>query len=713
MKGRFPFCFMLVVYCGMSSDLGIAQPQTPSDGDTIKTYHVDEVIVSGTRTPMKIIDIPYSVERVSNVDYKYDRKVAANDALQGVPGLFMQSRYGNHDVRISIRGFGSRSNTGIRGVRILQDGIPESEPDGQTRIESIDFQNVGSIEIVKGNASSLYTNAPGGVINFVSDLEFPSTHVTQFNVIGSFGLHSNGFKAAYKSENTRFLTTYNYHSARGYRPHSEDYWHILNTSFETSLSERTQFRMFNYYVSGLIRLPGSLTKQQVDTDLYQANARDVSRDAKRISKKGRVSVQLALALDEERGNEIEFTGYGTIKYFERTARTYRIFNRHGIGASGRFTNNSTLGGHKNQFSIGGDLFFQTGPIEDYNNINGRKGDNLDVLTDETITNAGMYLQNSYSIINDVFTALFTARYDRVAFKARDQLLGVRSADRSFNRITPKLALNYKVTPRIAVYSSYGLGFDTPAGNELDNYPLSSNPTILLNPDLRPQSSRNFEIGIKGTHSPEEFGVFNRVSFDVTFFHSIIEDEIVPFEVFGDVFFRNAAQTNRTGLEFGADMEFVAGLRVKTSYTLSDFTYKHYIAQAIAQDTSGNLNEKNTRFDGNVVPSVPKHNLSVVVTYTRLLNDNLIGFAKTYVLSISGMYADDQNSELSRGYTVLGATLGLDMKFGSFNALVSGGVNNIANKKYIGFLNINSTTREFYEAGEPRNFFASITAGYSL
>jgi outer membrane receptor protein involved in Fe transport len=78
-----------------------------------------------------------------------------------------------------------------------------------------------------------------------------------------------------------------------------------------------------------------------------------------------------------------------------------------------------------------------------------------------------------------------------------------------------------------------------------------------------------------------------------------------------------------------------------------------------------------------------------------------------------MYADDQNSEQSRGYTVLGATLGLDMKFGSFNALVSGGVNNIANKKYIGFLNINSTTQEFYEAGEPRNFFASITAGYSL
>ena len=82
----------------------------------------------------------------------------------------MQSRYGNHDVRISIRGFGSRSNTGIRGVRMLLDGIPESEPDGQTRIEAIDFNALGSIEVTGGNASVIYTNAQGGVINFINHL---------------------------------------------------------------------------------------------------------------------------------------------------------------------------------------------------------------------------------------------------------------------------------------------------------------------------------------------------------------------------------------------------------------------------------------------------------------------------------------------------------------------------------------------------------------
>lgn len=102
--------------------------------DTVKTYTVDEVVVTGTRTVKKIIDIPYAVERIDESQYKFNRKNSIDDVLGTVPGLFLQNRYGNHDVRISIRGFGSRSNSGIRGVRILLDGIPESEPDGQTRI---------------------------------------------------------------------------------------------------------------------------------------------------------------------------------------------------------------------------------------------------------------------------------------------------------------------------------------------------------------------------------------------------------------------------------------------------------------------------------------------------------------------------------------------------------------------------------------------------
>ena len=108
-----------------------ASAQSPADSlaEADTTYQVNPIVITGTRTKKRIIDVPYAMDRVELSDpvLKYERKVTVDDVLREIPGLFLQSRYGNHDVRISMRGFGSRSNTGIRGVRILLDGIPESE----------------------------------------------------------------------------------------------------------------------------------------------------------------------------------------------------------------------------------------------------------------------------------------------------------------------------------------------------------------------------------------------------------------------------------------------------------------------------------------------------------------------------------------------------------------------------------------------------------
>ncbi|MFN0158358.1 MAG: TonB-dependent receptor family protein [Bacteroidota bacterium] len=686
--------------------------ETPAPSDTLE-FEVDETVITGTRTYRKIIDVPYSIERIDNMQFKFDKKTSVDNVLGMIPGLFFQNRYGNHDVRISIRGFGSRSNTGIRGVRILLDGIPESEPDGQTRIEAIDFQSVGSIEVVKGNASSLYTNAPGGVINFINDIFFPRSFGVLFNEFGSGGLRNNGIKLGLRTEQNTFLLTYNYHQSRGYRTHSQDYWNIINSVLETRLSDRTNLRLYFYAVDGLIRLPGSLSRTQFEADPFGANPRDVARDAKRVTKKGRIGVQYNTYLGDEREHEFEVTGYGTIKYFERTAATYRLFNRNGIGASGRYVYRSSLFDRKNEFSVGGDMFYQTGPIEEYGNIGGTKDDDLQFLTDETISNAGFYFQNSFNIINDQLDVLMTGRYDNIVFDQKDQLLGVRSARRGFDAFTPKAALNFKFTPTIAVYTSYGLGFDTPAGNELENFPLSSNPTVLLNPDLKPQKSKNFELGIKGNvfRQGEEFA--RLIHFEAAFFNIKIEDEVVPFDVSGDVYFRNAGETDRTGFELGATVHLYKGLRFKTAYTFSDFTYDTYVARTFEYDTLGNAVPFDRSFAGNAVPSVPKHNLGLELAYEHSFCETVTGFVKGNYTNVSGMFADDANSDESDGYNIMNATIGCDVQFGQFNLLMNAGVNNIADKTYIAFININSDRREFFEVGEPRNAYLGVNLGYEF
>lgn len=676
-------------------------------------YETEDVVVTATRSAKKIIDIPYSVVRINNMQYKYEKKVSIGDVLNIIPGVFLQSRYGNHDVRISIRGFGSRSNSGIRGVRILLDGIPESEPDGQTRIEAIDFNSVGSIEIVKGNSSSLYTNAPGGVVNFINDINFPRTFVTSFNDLGEFGLRRNGIKAGVRTNDYGLLVTYGYHNYKGYREHSEDFWHILNTVYETYPGENSNFQVLGYFVNGLIRLPGSLTKAEFEANPFQAAKREVDFDFRRITKKGRVGLKYTTKFGENKNNEIELTTYGTIKYFERTQRTYRIMNRYGLGGSFRFINNTNFFNRDNEFSIGGDLLYQTGPVEEYQNIGGRKSDQNIGITDETIGNSGFFILNNFELYNKQLYLMLSGRYDNVYFDQKNQLLESQNDIRRFEAFTPKAAMNYKITPSIAIYTSYGLSFDSPAGNELDNYPLSSNPGKLLNPDLEPQESKNFELGIKGSLLRPKSIFLSSINFEATFFSSIIEKEIVPFEVFNNVFFRNSAKTNRSGFELGTNIEFLEGLKFSLAYTYSDFNYDNYTAQIINIDGTGQIITTENNFSGNQVPSVPKHNAMLALSYERNIINYLTGFAKVSYQNIGGMYVNDQNSDKTGSYQIVNSTLGFDFTYNNFNMLLSCGLNNMFDVNYVGFININSSNGRFYEVGEPRNFFANIKLGYTL
>ena len=700
--------FMIAFQFGASGQR-ISLTDTTKIPDTIYR-DLDEVVISATRVSKRIIDIPYSVVRINYSNFKYDRKIGSNDMLSSVPGLFLQSRYGDHDVRFSIRGFGSRSNSGVRGIRILLDDIPESEPDGQTRLEALDFNSIGRIEIVKGNASSLYTNAPGGVANFMNDLDFERSSITQFNQFGSFGLHKNGFKAAIKTDKYRFLTTYSYVNYDGYRQHNNEYWHIVNMVLEATPSIHTKLSILGYFVDGAIKLPGSLTKSEFDADPYQAAQQSIDRDEKRITTKGRIGIRYNATFGGNLNNEIEITGYGTIKFFERTAADYRIINRYGLGLSGRYIHKCMIGSRHNEFSVGGDLFAQPARIEKYDNIHGAKGDDIKQLESENISNTGFYISDNFEILKEKMFVLLTARYDNVLYTQATETVPILADRKAYSAVTPKLALNYKLTPMVALYTSYGLSFDAPAANEMD----SPDPDYyLFNPNLNPQESGNFEIGIKGNMFRWEKDFFRRLSFEVTLFNIRINNEIIPYEFLGNVFYRNAANTNRKGVEIGAQLEIFRDLNFGLTYTWSAFEYLAYEAQTIEQDTALNWIISNKDFSGNVVPSIPVNNLYLSLAYSRALGKHFNIFAKASYQGISGMYVNDANVDKTKGYNLLNGLLGIDLRFGKFNVMASGGVNNVFDEVYVGFTNTNSANKRFYEAGAPRDYFASLNLGYTF
>lgn len=704
--------FYALCALGIFMSVSVFAQDDPSDTTEYKT---DEIVITGTRLEQKIIDIPYPVLRINQTNWITSRKIGVQDVLITVPGLFLQPRYGNHDTRITIRGYGSRSNTGIRGVRILLDGIPESEPDGQTRIEAIDFDAIGRIEVVRGYSSSLYTNAPGGVINFLTDKYFPVSFLQLNNEFGSYDLRKNGFKLGVNSKNSRFMASYSYQNYYGYRQHSQEYQHRLNSLFEADFTPQSKLSVYGYYVNGLIKLPGALTLAQYNENDTIANPRSLSRDEKRNSRKGRVGVTLLTSL--EKGNmkhTVEATGYGTVKIFDRVARTYRLFTRYGIGGTFRYVNKLKFGRKSNQrtneFTVGTDLFYQDGPIREFDNMAGQKGDILIGITNEVISNVGAYALNQVDIVPQKLSFLLSGRYDRVVYDFSDEIAGFRDTARVFAAFTPKAALNFKLTPHIALYTSFGLGFDSPAGNELDNYPYTSDNGIhLINPDLEPQKSTSFEIGIKGEVASFQKKYFKNTFFELSFYKTKIDDVIVPFVVDGDVFFRNAAIANRTGIEIGFNSEIVTGFSLRGAFTFQDFKYNEYQAGTI--DSAGNLT--NADFSGNYEPSNPKTFISGEAIYQHTFAKKYTFYVKSNAQYVGEMFVNDANvdSLKTAPYTLINGQIGVDMNFDKFRLIAFGGLNNLTDKKYVAFININSANFDYYESGPGRNFFGGLTLAY--
>lgn len=686
------------------SSLAISQEK---EKDSLK-YETEELVITGTRTLEKIIDIPYSVFRVDPKELQFGKKVSAKNVLADVPGLFLQSQYGNKEIRVTIRGYGTRSNSGVRGVKILQDGIPESEPDGETVIDAVDFTSLGGVEVVKGNLSSIYGNSPGGVINFLSDLYFPKNFVTTANQYGNHGFRQNGLKYGIVSKDYRFFMSYNYRNLDGYRKHNEEYSHLINSVFEGYIGTRSTISVLANYFRGFDRIPGSLTREQFDQDPMQARDIAISKDFRNESKKGRLAVRFKTTLGKKYNNEIEITGYGGMKDFMKTDdENYMISTRNSVGSLLRFTNRSNIGNRNNVFTVGMDYAYQSGPRSFFDNVAGQRGPNVNDEFEDLQSNLGFYVENQFELLKNKSIAIFSTRYDRVGLtKNAIQFHGFTDTTRIFESITPKLGINYKLTPSIALYTSYGIGIDIPTVSELDNNYTTTNIKYTLNPDLQPQKSQNFEFGIKGNILNKSSEFLRKVRFEATFFNYVVRDEIVPFTINQNTFFRNATRTNRLGLELGFMCEPFEGVEVTSNYTLTDFKYKDY--RAVIQGPSGNYMEEYT---GNYVPSIPRHILNLILNFELEISDDINGLLQWDCDYLSKMYTNDLNNAQSSGYFYGNAMGGINFTLGRVNTIIYLGVNNIFDKRYTGYININDFYGRYYETGEPRSFYSGLNISY--
>jgi iron complex outermembrane receptor protein len=141
-----------------------------SGQDTAVAKLLPPVVTVTRQTARSPLDLPFGITATTPDSLRPGQAhLAADQALFLIPGLTVANRTNpSQDVRVSVRGFGARSQFGVRSVRVIRDGMPLTLPDGQTPLDYLDLESVGRIEVIRGTAAALYGNASGGVIDIHS-----------------------------------------------------------------------------------------------------------------------------------------------------------------------------------------------------------------------------------------------------------------------------------------------------------------------------------------------------------------------------------------------------------------------------------------------------------------------------------------------------------------------------------------------------------------
>ncbi|MDH5500237.1 MAG: TonB-dependent receptor plug domain-containing protein, partial [Gammaproteobacteria bacterium] len=382
------------------SSIAVAQ----STGVKADDSELDEIVVRATRLAKRVDEVPGAISVVTKNDIQLGRQqLGLDESLAAVPGLFMQDRYNfAQDLRIAIRGFGARSNFGIRGVKILVDGIPESLPDGQGQSDGIDLGSAEQIEVMRGPASSLYGNASGGVINITSERGPAEPFVEARLSTGEFGFDKYQLKAGGNAGRLNYLVNVSEMQFDGYREHSETKNTALNARFVFAMDNDSELGVVvNTTDQPVADDPGSVPLAQAQGDPRSAWPSNLSFNAGESLDQQRIGLSYKKSLGERHAFELRnhyvwrdfanllpFTGGGIVE-----------FDRFFAGGGASYTYSAEFLGRPNTLIVGIDIDRQDDDRRRYDNNSGTKGP-LTFEQEELVNNIGLFVQNEIAVSDE-------------------------------------------------------------------------------------------------------------------------------------------------------------------------------------------------------------------------------------------------------------------------------------------------------------------------
>jgi iron complex outermembrane recepter protein len=554
------------------------------------TEDLNEVQVIGFATERSLQETSASISLLTSKDLSKQNATSLAQSLNNLPGIRVDQS-GLDNQRVTIRGIGANSNLGVRGIKVYFNDIPLTEPDGYTRMEALDFTTIGRVEIIRGPASSLYGTANGGVMNFNSErAAYGGTSLQVGQLFGSYGLNRTSTVFKHGSEKANIYASWTSQGSDGYRANNRSNRDNVNFAGQFFLTEKFSINTVFARLHDDVRYPLALT--------YDATRLDPTQDAI-VSGVKRANIYSA-------GRDQTWTRWGiNAKYEISNALKFSASYFGGkndqisnslTGPATTFTSLGTSEGvraiftlkpkmDKLQLAFNAGVEYQTFTQDGQNYSVAVSGDNIlsrSAAPAASVVNGGAntlyFLQGEVELtpktiltVGSGFISYNYTRTDRLKNNATD----VKNFD---NQVVPRIALNQNFSDAFALRASLSKGFTPPILNEATQSATSGK----FNPLLDASGSQQIEFGARGSLLKK------RLTYDVAYYNMQIENELVTETRDFTPLARNAAKTNRNGLEVSLtydaikaeDKQAITLLRYRASFTSQDFKYSNYTKETV-------------------------------------------------------------------------------------------------------------------------------------
>ena len=661
------------------------------------------MVVTAAPTTVSELDTPAAVSVVNGDEMRQAApRVNLSESLGAVPGLQVQNRqnYAN-DLQLSIRGFGSRSTYGVRGLRIYVDGIPATMPDGQGQTSNIDIGSVDTIEVLRGPFSALYGNSSGGVINVTSQTGTQPPTVEASSYYGSFGTWHYGMKATgavgdgSHAGDVDYTVSTNRFTTHGYRDHSGARKNLANARLGVRINDVSKLTLLLNSVDIKANDAGGLT-----ADEWRDNPRQSPRGDQYNTRKNTRQTQAGLRYERQLSAQDDlsvmmYAGERETTQFQSIPRAPQLKPSHAGGVidlTRHYQGIDTRLTHRGELLVPVTL---TAGLDYENMSERRKGYENFVMVNgapqygeqgalrrnerNLMWNVDPYLQTQWQL-TDKLSLDAGVRYSSVWFDSNDYYItpgnGDDSGDASYHKWLPAGSLKYALTDAWNVYLSAGRGFETPTINELS---YRSDNQSGLNFGLKPSTNDTVEIGSKTRIGN---GLFTAALFQTNTDNEIVVDSSSG----GRTSYKNAGKTRRQGMELGLDQQFGESWRLKAAWTWLDATYR----TNVCDDASCN---------GNRIPGIARN-----MGYASFGYQPEQGwYAGSDIRYMSDIMANDENTAKAPSWTVVGLTTGYKWSYGRMDMDLFGRIDNLFDREYVGSVIVNESNGRYYEPAPGRNY----------